>query len=57
MGSSRIAVLEGPVIPQYEMGRPWMDRCTCPGRRVQAGNFTGIFAGRKGKGQEEAGGL
>ena len=30
-GSSRIAVLEGPVSPQDEMGRPWMDRCTWPG--------------------------
>ena len=57
MGSSRIAVLEGPVSRQDEMGRPWMDRCTWPGRGVQAGNVTGIIAGRKGKGQEGAGGL
>ena len=28
-----------------------MDRCTWPGRGVQAGNVTGIIAGRKGKGQ------
>ena len=26
-------------------------RCTWPGRGVQAGNVTGIIAGRKGKGQ------
>ena len=51
VGSSRIAVLEGPVSPQDEMGRPWTDRCTWPGRGVQAGNVTGIIAGRKGKGQ------
>lgn len=56
VGSSRTAVLQGPVIPQDEMGRPWMDRCSCPGRRVQAGNVTGIFR-RKRKGQEGAGGL
>ena len=57
VGSSRIAVLEGPVCPQDEMGRPWMDRFTWPGRGVQAGNVTGIIAGRKGKGQEGAGEL
>ena len=55
--SSRIIVLEGPVSPQHEIGRPWMDRCTWPGRGVQAGNVTGIIAGRKGKGQERAGEL
>ena len=57
VGSSRIAVLEGPVCPQDEMGRPWMDRCTWPRRGVQAGNVTGIIAGRKGKGQEGTGEL
>ena len=51
MGSSRITVLEGPDSPQDEMGRPWMDRFTWPGRGVQAGNVSGIIAGRKGKGQ------
>ena len=48
---------EGPVSPQDEMGRLWMDRCTWPRRGVQAGNVTGIIAGRKGKGQEGAGWL
>ena len=57
MGSSRITVLEGPVNPQDEVGRLWMDRYTWPGRGVKAGNVTGIIAGRKGKGQEGAGGL
>ena len=51
VGSSRIAVLEGPVSPQDEVGRLWMDRYTWPGRGLQAGNVTGIIAGRKGKGQ------
>ena len=54
MGSSRIAVLEGPVSPQDEMGRPWMDRCTWPGRGVQAGNVTEIISRRKRKGQKGA---
>ena len=39
------------ISPQDEMGRPWMDRFTWPGRGLQAGNVTGIIAGRKGKGQ------
>ena len=49
VGSSRIAVLEGPVSPQDEVGRLWMDRYTWPGRGVQAGNVTGITTG----GEEE----
>ena len=46
-----LVVLEGPVSPQDEVGRLWMDRYTWPGRGLQAGNVTGIIAGRKGKGQ------
>ena len=48
---------KGPVSPQGEMGRQWIDICIWPGRGVQAGNVTGIIAGRKRKGQEGAGGL
>ena len=42
---------EGPVSPQGEMGMQWLDRYVWPGRGVQAGNVTGITAGRKRKWQ------
>ena len=38
------------------MGMQWLDRGVWPGRGVQAGNVTGIIAGRKKKDQAEAGG-
>ena len=47
---------KGPVNPQGEMGRWWMDRCTWPGRGVWPGNITGIISRRKRKGQKAAGG-
>ena len=45
--------LRGPVNPQGEMGMQWLDRGVWPGRGVQAGNVTGIIAGRERKGQWE----
>ena len=42
---------KGPVSPQCEMVRQWMDRCIWPGRRVQARNVTGVITRRKREGR------
>ena len=42
---------EGPLSPQGEMVRQWIDRCIWSGRGIQAGNVTGIIIGRKRKGR------
>ena len=53
-GAAGLQSSKGPVNPQGEMGRQWMDRCIWLRRGVQAGNVTGIISKRKRKGQKGA---
>ena len=50
-GAAGSQSFKGPVSPQGEMGRQWMDRCIWPGRGAQGGKVTGTITGRKRKGQ------